>query len=128
MQNYPPHPTPNYNVMSGIRKPDFCKVKNNSAGQLPSNCEADQRLCFRYMASSFPPPLTPKISRFYLSSVTAQTGLSRTGNYIVGFLTSRLILSSKTRKSCDLKRATTCENQQFAKAKIKPQISCAVTQ
>ena len=33
-----------------VRKAD-CLCKNKGADQLPSNCEADQRLCFRYTVS-----------------------------------------------------------------------------
>ena len=33
-----------------MRKPDFCICENKDADQLRSNREADQRLCFRYMA------------------------------------------------------------------------------
>ena len=34
-----------------VRKPDFCLGENKGADQLRSNCEADQRLCFRYTDS-----------------------------------------------------------------------------
>ena len=47
-----------YHVSLVMRKPDFdlCKIKG--ADQLHSNCKADQRLCFHYMASTI--PLLPK--------------------------------------------------------------------
>ena len=35
-----------------VRKPDFCLGENKGADQLRSNCEADQRLCFRYTDST----------------------------------------------------------------------------
>ena len=35
-----------------VRKPDFCLCGNKGADQLRSNCEADQRLCFRYTDST----------------------------------------------------------------------------
>ena len=35
-------------------KPTICTGENKGADQLRSNCEADQRLCFRYMDSTFP--------------------------------------------------------------------------
>ena len=42
-------------IMSRImRKPDFCLCENKGADQLRSNCEADQRLCFRYLDSTIP--------------------------------------------------------------------------
>ena len=59
-----------------MRKPDFCICENKGADQLRSNCEADQCLCFRYMDSTIPRLLVPKI--FYLASETIQTGLCQT--------------------------------------------------
>ena len=54
---------PGYNNMSRIvRKPDFCLCENKGADQLRSNCEADQRLCFRHSDSTIPPLLIAKIS------------------------------------------------------------------
>ena len=35
-------------------KPTICICENKDADQLRSNCEADQRLCFRYMDSAIP--------------------------------------------------------------------------
>ena len=40
------------------RKPKFRLCENKGADQLRSNCEADQRLCFRYLDSTI--PLLPK--------------------------------------------------------------------
>ena len=37
-----------------IRKPDFRICKNKNADQLRGNREADQRLCFHYIASTIP--------------------------------------------------------------------------
>ena len=37
-----------------MRKPAFCICKNKAADQLRRNCTADQRLCFRYIDSTFP--------------------------------------------------------------------------
>ena len=47
-----------------VRKPDFCLGENKGADQLRSNsnCEADQRLCFRYSDSTIPLLLIAKIS------------------------------------------------------------------
>ena len=39
-------------------KPALCICKNKDADQLRGNCEADQRLCFCYIASTI--PLLPK--------------------------------------------------------------------
>ena len=41
-----------------MRKTDFCICENKDADQLRGNCEADQRLCFRYIDSTI--PLLPK--------------------------------------------------------------------
>ena len=35
-------------------KPTICLDENKGADQLRSNCEADQRLCFRYTDSTIP--------------------------------------------------------------------------
>ena len=37
-----------------ISKPTFCICENKDADQLRGNREADQRLCFRYIASTIP--------------------------------------------------------------------------
>ena len=44
-----------------IRKPTICICENKGADQLRSNCEADQRLCFRYTVQflSFQNPKFP---------------------------------------------------------------------
>ena len=34
--------------------PTICLIENKCADQLRSNCEADQRLCFRYSDSTVP--------------------------------------------------------------------------
>ena len=76
-----------------VRKPDFCLCENKGADQLRSNCEADQRLCFRYTDSTISLLLKSEISSFYLSSVAAQAGLCQTWPETpkTGFLASRLI-------------------------------------
>ena len=73
-------------------KPTICIGENKGADQLRSNCEADQRLCFRYVGSAIPLLLKSEISSFLPSSVTVQPGLCRTWSetQIVGFLTHRL--------------------------------------
>ena len=55
-----------------MRKRIFCICENKNADQLRGNREADQRLCFRYTASTI--PLLPKfeISSLKLSSVAGQ--------------------------------------------------------
>ena len=51
------------------RKPDFCLCENKGADQLRSNCEADQRLCFRYSVNtiSLRTFLNPKSQEEHLS-------------------------------------------------------------
>ena len=61
-----------------MRKPTFCICVNKEADQLRGKCEADQRLCFRYMDSTIPLLSKSKISSFYPSSVAVQPGLCRT--------------------------------------------------
>ena len=60
-----------------VGKPTICHGENKDADQLRSNCEADQRLCFRYSDSTVPLLRKSEISRFYLFSVTVQVGLCR---------------------------------------------------
>ena len=43
-------------------KPTICIGENKGADQLRSNCEADQRLCFRYTDSTIPLLSKSKIS------------------------------------------------------------------
>ena len=51
-------------------KPTICIGENTGADQLRSNCEADQRLCFRYTDSTIPLLLKSKISCIWLAPVT----------------------------------------------------------
>ena len=57
-----------------MRKPTICLGENKGADQLRSNCEADQRLCFRYSNSTIAPLLNSKIS----ASVAEHAGLCQT--------------------------------------------------
>ena len=45
-------------------KATICIGENKGADQLRGNREADQRLCFHFSDSTFPPPLNSKISSF----------------------------------------------------------------
>ena len=47
-----------------VRKPTICICENKDADQLRSNCEADQRLCFRHTDSTIPLLLIFKVSSF----------------------------------------------------------------
>ena len=59
-------------------KPTICIGENRGADQFRSNCEADQRLCFRYSDSTILLLLKSEISSFQLFSVLVQVGLCRT--------------------------------------------------
>ena len=87
------HALGHLNMSLCVRKPTICMGENKDADQLRGNREADQRLCFRYTDSTFPPLLIPKFSRFWVSSVTVQAGLCWTWSetQIVGFVMHRLI-------------------------------------
>ena len=54
----------NLHLSPVVRKPDFCLCENKGVDQLRSNCEADQRLCFRYMDSTISHILKSQISSF----------------------------------------------------------------
>ena len=71
----------------------FCLGENKGADQLRSNCEAVQRLCFRYTDGTISFLLKSEISSFLPTSVTVQVGLCRTWSETpkTGFLTSPLI-------------------------------------
>ena len=75
------------------RKPDFCLCENKGADQLRSNCEADQRLCFRYTDSTISLLLKSEISSFLSASVTVQADFCGTWSETpkTGFLASWLI-------------------------------------
>ena len=62
-----------------MRKADFCTCENKGADQLRSNCEADQRLCFRCTDSTIRLRYIAKLSSFHLSFLTVHAGLCRTG-------------------------------------------------
>ena len=50
------------NLSRLMGKPTICIGENKGADQLRSNCEADQRLCFRYTDSTIPLLSKSKIS------------------------------------------------------------------
>ena len=81
------------NLSLVIRKPSFCICENKDADHLCGNREADQRLFFRYIASTI--RLLPKseISSLQSSSVVVQPGLCQTRSETpkTGFLTRRFI-------------------------------------
>ena len=65
-----------------MRKPTFCICKNNDADQLRRNCEADQRLCFRYTDSII--PLLPKFMRNFKSLALFSNCVARFVSDLVG--------------------------------------------
>ena len=72
----------------------FCLCENKGADKLRSNCEADQRLCFRYTDSTLSLLIKSEISSFYAASGTVHVGLCQTWLETpkTGFLASRLNL------------------------------------
>ena len=64
-------------------KPTICLGENKGADQLRSNCEADQRLCFRYSANTVPLLLKSEILRF--NDCTGQFMSDLVRNHFVGF-------------------------------------------
>ena len=68
-------------------KPTICLGENKGADQLRSNCEADQRLCFRYSDSTI--PLHFKLLALFCAC-TGWFVSDLFGNHIVGFPTRRL--------------------------------------
>ena len=70
-------------------KPTTCIGENKGTDQLRSNCETNQRLCFRYTDSTIPLFSKSKISS--LCDCTARFVLDLVGTQIVGFLMHRLI-------------------------------------
>ena len=61
-----------------MRKQTICICENKDADQLRCNCEADQRLCFRYTDNTIPLLLKSKISSFEPSSVLVLLCLCQT--------------------------------------------------
>ena len=57
----------NIHVSHRMGKPAICTGENKGADQLRSYCEADQRLCFRYMDSTIPLLSKSKISSLYVT-------------------------------------------------------------
>ena len=75
-QNRPTQlPFMKFNLSRRMGKPTICICENKDADQLRSNCEADQRLCFRHTDRTIHLLSKSKISGLYLSSVTVQAGL-----------------------------------------------------
>ena len=78
-----------------MRKPTCCICENKDADQFRGNREADQRLCFCYIARRIPLLSKSEISLWPLAifcSCTAWFVSDQVGNQDVGFLMTRLIL------------------------------------
>ena len=58
-----------------MRKRTICTCENKDADQLRGHCEADQRLCFRFLDSTLPLLSEAENSRLQPSSVPEQPGL-----------------------------------------------------
>ena len=73
-----------------MRKPTFCICQSKDADQLRGNCEADQRLYFRFLDSMIPLLSKSEISSLWPSSVAVQPGLCRTRSETRMLVFSRL--------------------------------------
>ena len=62
-----------------MRKSDFCLCENKGADQLRSNCEADQRFCFRYTDSTL-----SRLLKFQVSSLLLYVTTDRFVSDLVG--------------------------------------------
>ena len=93
-----------------MRKPDFCLCENKGADQLRSNCEADQRFCFRYTDSTLSLLIKYEISSFYAASGTVHVGLCQSWLEIpkTGFLASQLIHLTVMSLHCGRSKNTNC--------------------
>ena len=102
-------------------KPDFCLGENKGTDQLRSNCEADQRLCFRYTDSTIPLLSKSKISSLQSSSVLVQLGLCQTWSETpkTGFLASRLISYEPEQKQGHLSATQTTGKDKVRKSRKK---------
>ena len=72
-----------------MRKPTFHICEDNGADQLSSNCKADQRLCFHYMANTIPVVSNPKfLASSHLLCLYSSVCVEPVWElvYIVGFL------------------------------------------
>ena len=69
-------------------------LSNEPRHKKTGNCEADQRLCFRYTDSTLSLLIKSEISSFYAASGTVHVGLCQTWLETpkTGFLASRLII------------------------------------
>ena len=69
-----------------VGKPTICLGENKGADQLRSNCEADQRLCFRCSDSTVPLLRNFKLLALFCAC-TCRFVSDLFGNHIVGFPT-----------------------------------------
>ena len=93
-----------------MRKPTICICENKATDQLRSNCEADQRLCFRFTDSTIPPSLLSKseISSLAIHACTARFVSDLVENHIVDFLMTRLICILADGEFSDWSRWSDC--------------------
>ena len=84
-----------------MRKLVFCLSENKGADQLRSNCEADQRLCFRYTDNTILLLLKSEISSFYPFPVASQDGLCQTWSETPKTGSNATLLQAKS--SCKVK-------------------------
>ena len=82
-------------------KPTICIGENKGADQLRSNCEADQRLCFRYMDSKIPLQIQNFQPLTIFCDCTARFVSDLFGTQIVSFITHMLICKSRFHSLAD---------------------------
>ena len=87
---------PKNKVSLRMGTPTMCIGENKDADQLRSNCEADQRLCFRYTDSTIPLLSKSKVSILSPSPVTVQPGWCQTWSE------PKLLVFSRTGSKCSL--------------------------
>ena len=75
-------------------KQTICIGENKGADQLRSNCEADQRLCFRFTDSTIPQNFQPLT--IFCGCTAAWFVSDLVGTLIIGFLMDRVLLHLST--------------------------------
>ena len=111
-----------------MEKPTICIGENKGADKLRSNCEADQRLCFRYTDSTF--PLLSKTQNFKPLTIfcdyTARFVSDLVGTQTVCFLMHMLILFSSPKDSCSTVAVANSLNSNKSSNKRNCHITCVV--
>ena len=101
-----------HNMSLVMRKPGFCICENKDANHLRGNRETDQRLCFRYRASTIPPLPKPEISSLAIfCGCTAWFVSDLVGNPEDRFIQNEAHMHKATQKRTSDKKATQNHNR-----------------